>query len=188
MSLKHLALGPGKTVVLVPAGLKHWSDSSWWIPTPQNTAETADQNTTPLSCEKRHLLVLEPQSKGHTLGLLHTKRPQTWSQGMQARGHDFCALPWSCYNLTVSPRNELIHYSGAPVFPTVTKETLAHCLVWRPAGFTAVVPQDCIYLCSLFFAFVFVSFTWDLSNRLLFHSAFACFKVGFLLLQSLKFT
>lgn len=124
--------------------------SSWWglclhsasaeahgrRPPPGPRGDHALEHTLRLSAREASMLAdLAPG--GQDPGLL---------RGARARGHHHGVLPCPQCGLSVPPRKEHIHSSGALPFAAVLPETPPHCLVWRPAGFTILVPQDRVYL------------------------------------------
>lgn len=64
-------------------------------------------------------------------------------------GHHLGALLLPCYSSLVSPRREIIHLSWTPIFVLLPKGHLKIALLWWPAEFMLVVPQDCTYLHTL---------------------------------------
>ena len=124
--------------------------SSWWVlclhsasaeahdrrPPPGPRGDHTLEHTLRLSAREASMLADLPPG-GQDPGLL-------W--GARARGHHHGVLPCPQCGLSVPPRKEHIHSSGALPFAAVLPETPPHCLVWRPAGFTILLPQDRVYL------------------------------------------
>ena len=77
---------------------------------------------------------------------LETRKELSWNI---SRETPFWSSPWPGGSSLIPHRKELIYPSGALSFATVTQWVPPDLLVWKPAGFMIVAPQDCIYLHTL---------------------------------------
>ena len=124
-----------------PMGLKQSERQFLACYHPQGMAQIADsrlKHTLSLPVKKAYLLVLEPQPDGQ---VYHTSRG--YRGAVKEQRPSLCSS-LALLQLTSTSQKEAYPFIWSPRFCNFAKMTPQYHLVWRPAGFTIAVPQDCI--------------------------------------------